>query len=92
MELNPTPIPVVHHPRERFDSMKAKLVEISNKGEPQYEKRGLCFICSIFVVRAKIKVTLLMSSFSSILFKLFVFTIEAFSILMMIFLSNLMAM
>jgi hypothetical protein len=49
------------------------------------KKRGLCFIYSIFVVEAEIKVTLLMSSFSSILFKLFVFNIKDFSILMMIF-------
>jgi hypothetical protein len=43
MELNPTPILVVHHPRERFDSMKAKLVEISNTGQPQYEKKRFVF-------------------------------------------------
>jgi hypothetical protein len=35
------------------------------------KKKGLCFICSIFVVRDEIKVTLLMSSFSSILFRFF---------------------
>jgi hypothetical protein len=48
------------------------------------KKRGLCFICSIFVVRAEIKVILLMPSFCSILFRLFLFSIENFSVLMMI--------
>jgi hypothetical protein len=56
------------------------------------KKKGLYFICRVFVVRAEIKVTLLMPSFSSILLRLFLFNIEDLSILMMIFLSNLMAM
>jgi hypothetical protein len=43
MELNPTPIPVVHHPHERFDSMKSNHVEVSNKGQPQYEKKRFVF-------------------------------------------------
>jgi hypothetical protein len=48
------------------------------------KKRGLCFICNVFVVRAEINVILLMPSFCSILFRLFLFNIKNFSILMMI--------
>jgi hypothetical protein len=48
------------------------------------KKRGLCFICSVFVVKVEIKVTLLMPSFCSILFRLFPFSIEDFLVLMMI--------
>jgi len=43
MELDPTPIPVVHHPHERFDFVKSKPMEVSNKGQPQYEKNRFVF-------------------------------------------------
>jgi hypothetical protein len=43
MELNPPPALVMQHPRERFDYVKSNPVEVSNKGQPQYEKERFVF-------------------------------------------------
>jgi hypothetical protein len=43
MEINPTRVHVMQHPRERFDYVKSNRVEVSNKGQPQYEKKRFVF-------------------------------------------------
>jgi hypothetical protein len=52
MELNPTPILVMHHPCERFDFVKANPVEVSNKGQPEYEKKRFVFHLKGFCCRS----------------------------------------
>jgi hypothetical protein len=76
MELNPTPIPVVQHASERVEFVKSNPAETPTRANHSLKKRGLYFLCSVFVVRAEIMITLLMPSLSSILFRLFLFSIK----------------
>jgi hypothetical protein len=72
--------------------VKSNLAKVSNRANHNLKKKGSCFICNVFVVRIEMRVTLLMPSFSLIFFRLFLFNIKDVSVLMMIFLLNLMAM